>query len=235
MSRVDRASPGMTKDAATMIVVDRSGAEPRVLLGKRHSRHVFMPGKFVFPGGGVDPSDGTMPVAAPLHAEVVARLMRQVAQPSAEEAARALALAAVRETFEETGLMLGRKVAFDAQAEPGPWAPFVAMSVQPDLSGVHFIARAITPPGYPRRFDARFFAVDADAIARRQEGAVHADAELVELAWMPIREARQLRLPIITEMVLDEFDKRVRAGFGRELPVPFYHSDEDEGFVCDLL
>ena len=217
-----------------MLVVDRSGPAPRVLLGKRHARHAFMPGRFVFPGGGVDPSDGSMQIAAPLHRDVEARLMQRVERPSAEQA-RALALAAVRETFEETGLMLGTKRAFAPPVALGPWAAFVAKNIQPDLSSMHFIARAITPPGFPRRFDARFFAVDADVIGHRQDGAVHADAELVELAWMPIREARQLSMSIITEIVLDEFDKRVRAGFGHELPVPFYHTDEQEGFVCDLL
>jgi 8-oxo-dGTP pyrophosphatase MutT (NUDIX family) len=224
----------MPKDAATMIVVDRSGPAPRVLLGRRHSSNAFMPGSFVFPGGAVDASDGAMPVAAPLHPDIAAKLVQRVEQPSAE-LARSLALAAVRETFEETGLMLGTKGALDAPAEAGAWAAFVAMGIQPDLSSVHFIARAITPPGFPRRFDARFFAVDAGSIAHRQDGVVHADAEIVELVWMPIREARHLRMPVITEMVLEDFEKRVRAGFGRELPVPFYHTDEHEGFVCDLL
>jgi 8-oxo-dGTP pyrophosphatase MutT (NUDIX family) len=72
--RIDRASAkaGMLKDAATMIVVDRSWPEPRVLLGKRHSRHVFMPGRFVFPGGSVDASDGAMSIATPLDAQIEA-------------------------------------------------------------------------------------------------------------------------------------------------------------------
>jgi len=217
-----------------MIVVDRSGPAPRVLLGKRHGRHAFMPGRFVFPGGSVDASDSLMPVAGPLHSDVEAKILQRVDRPSAQFA-RGLALAAVRETFEEAGLMLGTKRAFDAPAEPGPWAAFVANSVQPDLSRVHFIARAITPPGYPRRFDARFFAVDAGAIAHHEDGVVHPDAELVVLVWMPIDQARQLGMPIITEMVLEEFESRVRAGFGRELPVPFYHTDEHAGFVCDFL
>jgi 8-oxo-dGTP pyrophosphatase MutT (NUDIX family) len=224
----------MPKDAATMIVIDRSGPAWRVLLGKRHNHHAFMPGRFVFPGGGVDPSDRWMPVAAPLHSTVEARLVQRVDRPSAEFA-RALALAAVRETFEETGLMLGTRGVFDSPVEPGPWAEFVAEGILPDLSSILLIARAITPRGYPRRFDARFFAIDADAIAHRWHGVVHADAELVELVWIPIEAARQLRLPVITEMVLEEFDRRVRAGFDHELPVPFYHTDEHDGFVCDLL
>ena len=217
-----------------MIVVDRSGPVMKVLLGKRHGRHVFMPGRFVFPGGGIDASDAVMPVAAPLHAEVEARLMRGVERPS-PELARGLALAAVRETFEETGLMLGAKRAFDLPASANPWAAFAEMGIQPDLSSVHLIARAITPPGLPRRFDARFFAVDANTIAYRKEGVVHADAELVELVWLPIEETRQLRMADITEIVLDEFEKRVRAGFGRELPVPFYYTDEEQGFQREVL
>jgi 8-oxo-dGTP pyrophosphatase MutT (NUDIX family) len=110
------------KDAATLIIVDRSEAESKVLLGRRHKRHVFLPGKFVFPGGRVDPADRTMPVAKPLHAETERKLL--VAKPLHAETerkllvgsrlhagheARALALAAIRETFEETGIVVGAK------------------------------------------------------------------------------------------------------------------------------
>ena len=90
------------KDAATLILVDRSGSVPKVLLGKRHARHKFMPGKFVFPGGGVDPTDKAMPVASALDPQSEMRLMQRFHKGSPVRA-RALALAAVRETFEETG------------------------------------------------------------------------------------------------------------------------------------
>ena len=44
--------PGIkVRDAATMLVIDRTGPVPKVLLGRRHHGHKFMPGKFVFPGG----------------------------------------------------------------------------------------------------------------------------------------------------------------------------------------
>ena len=95
------------KDAATLILVDRSGRVPKVLLGKRHARHKFMPGKFVFPGGGVDPTDKAMAVATALDPQAEMRLMQRFHKGSPVRA-RALALAAVRETFEETGLLLGR-------------------------------------------------------------------------------------------------------------------------------
>ena len=96
------------KDAATLIIVDRSEAESKVLLGRRHKRHVFLPGKFVFPGGRVDPADRTMPVAKPLHAETERKLLVGSRLHAGHEA-RALALAAIRETFEETGIVVGAK------------------------------------------------------------------------------------------------------------------------------
>src|SRR6266852_5102012 len=109
MNAVDRdlSSPYVRpKDAATLILVDRSGALPKVLLGKRHQKHKFMPGRYVFPGGRVDPIDRRMPVARPLDSHAQANLMKRLQRASAAKA-QAFALAAIRETFEETGLLIG--------------------------------------------------------------------------------------------------------------------------------
>jgi len=223
----DRSHPTVRpKDAATLILVDRSEKTPKVLLGKRHHKHVFMPGKFVFPGGRAEPNDRLMPIAKPLHKDVEKRLMQEVVRPSAAKA-RALALAAIRETFEETGLLLGAKHEGARAAPDGPWAEFAKAGFYPDLSVLHFVARAITPPGRPRRFDARFFSVDASSIAHKIDNVVHPDAELVELVWVPIEEARKLDLPTITTIVLQELEARVEAGFGHDLPVPFYRKPHD--------
>jgi hypothetical protein len=99
---------------------------------------------------------------------------------------------------------------------------FARSGVAPDLAAVHFIARAITPPGRPRRFDTRFFAVDADAIAARIDGAVGPNTELVELVWLPIEESLKLDMPGITMAVLEELKIRTAEGFTHDLPVPFY-------------
>ena len=123
MNAIDRdlSSPYVRpKDAATLILVDRSGAVPKVLLGKRHARHKFMPGKFVFPGGRVEPADKLMPVARPLDPHAEAQLMKRFRRASAARA-RALALAAIRETFEETGLLLGMRSDEVGKVPPGPW------------------------------------------------------------------------------------------------------------------
>jgi 8-oxo-dGTP pyrophosphatase MutT (NUDIX family) len=218
----DQSHPNLKpRDAATLIVVDRSSAEPKVLLGKRHAGLKFMAGKYVFPGGRMEPGDRNMPVASDLDPQAGARLMRGVQRPSLAKA-RALALAAIRETFEETGLLLGTRVEAVPAVPEGPWEAFAAAQVLPDLAQLHFIVRAITPPRRPRRFDARFFAVDASAIAHRVEGKVGPDSELVELVWLPISEAKKHDLPTITQVALDELQSRVAKGFGHDLPSPFY-------------
>ncbi len=216
------SKPIRPKDAATLILIDRSGSTPKVLLGKRHERHAFMPGKFVFPGGRVDASDKRMPVVADLDKDAVAHLLRRFHKGSALRA-RALALAAIRETCEETGLLLGTR-AEAPNIPPGPWDAFARHNVLPDLSAIHFVGRAITPPGRPRRFDARFFTMDASAIAYRIEGVTGPDAELVELIWMPIKDAEKLDIPAVTSVMLEELETRIADGFGHDLPVPFYHT-----------
>jgi len=211
------------RDAATLILIDRSGATPKVLLGKRHHGHAFMPSKFVFPGGRVEPHDRHVPVAAGLDPHIEARLLRHVQRPSADKA-RGFAVAAIREVFEETGLLLGRKVDAASASASGDGAadPFAAAGVRPDLSELHLIARAITPPGRPRRFDTRFFAADAQLIVHKVDGVVSPDSELVELTWLPVADAQKLDIPPVTKRVLGELEARVAAGFGHALPVPFY-------------
>jgi 8-oxo-dGTP pyrophosphatase MutT (NUDIX family) len=218
----DQSHPNLKpRDAATLMIVDRSGATPKVLLGRRHANLKFMAGKFVFPGGRLEPGDKRMPVASELDSHAEARLMRRVQRPTRDRA-RGLALAAIRETFEETGLLLGKRADSVPAVPEGPWRAFADAGVLPDLGALHFIVRAITPPRRPRRFDARFFAVDATAIAHTVEGVVSPDSELVELVWLTIAEAKDQDLPTITQVALDELEARVAKGFGHDLPSPLY-------------
>ena len=147
--------------------------------------------------------------------------MRRVRRPSAAKAA-GYALAAVRETYEETGLMLGVRNDRVIATPPGDWEAFAKAGILPDLSAVHFIARAITPPKRPLRFDSRFFAAEVSAIAHRADGFVGPESELVELVWLPINEARSLDMPGITAVVLEELQDRIAAGMNNDQPVPLY-------------
>ena len=210
------------KDAATLILLDRSGPQPKVLMGKRRDDLVFMPGKFVFPGGRVDPADRKMTAGAKLDPRTEQKLMQHVKRPSAGKA-QALALAAIRETFEETGLFLGQKRDSAPKAPAGPWQAFAEANIHPDLSSMHFIARAITPPRRSRRYDTRFFTADVSAIAHRIEGKVGPDSELVELVWLPLDGIKErIELLAISEIVLLDLDKQLKEGFSHDLPVPFY-------------
>src|ERR1700744_5671010 len=211
------------KDAATLILVDRSAAVPKVLVGKRHDKVVFMPGKFVFPGGRVDKADNRVPVAAPISRELEANLLKGSPKITPSRA-RSLAIAAIREACEETGLCLGRKSDGAAPKLEGPWKPFTEAGLLPDPSGLFLIARAITPPGRVRRFDTRFFTADASAIAHSVEGVIHADAELVELVWVELGSKPLADLHPMTKNVLNELDKRLAAGApGHAADRPVYY------------
>jgi 8-oxo-dGTP pyrophosphatase MutT (NUDIX family) len=189
------------RDAATLILVRRDGAKPRVMLGRRHSSHNFMPDKWVFPGGRIDRSDFNAPSATALRADVAARVGRTA--PPAR--ARALAMAAVRETFEEVGLLLARP----APPRPGvgPWREFLAQGALPDLAALDFVARAVTPAISPKRFDARFFMAEAERlISLERQGDC---GELDEIAWFELEEALGLDLPTVTRFVLREIPLRL--------------------------
>lgn len=209
------------RDAASLILLDRTGPVPKVLMGRRHERHVFLPGKFVFPGGSVDPADRAIPAVGELHPLIVERLMRGVSKPTASKV-RALALTAIRETFEEAGLLIGRRSDVAARIPDGPWAEFAKAGIAPDLAALHFVARAITPPRRPRRYDTRFFAADLSAVAHRIDRGAGPEAELLELTWVPIAEAFQLDLIPITKLVLRDLQMQIDAGLRHDQPVPYY-------------
>ena len=230
----DQSFPNIKpRDSATLILIDRAEPVPKVLLGRRHHSHRFLPGKFVFPGGRIETVDRLMAAATALHDHHIDKLMQRMTRPSLAKAA-AFALAAIRETYEETGIMLGVRADGPMRVPPGPWQAFTDAGIVPDLSAVHFVARAITPPGRPLRFDSRFFTADVAAIARRDDGFVGPDKELVELVWLPITQARQLDMPGITAVVLEELQDRIAAGMVRDHPVPLYRMLHKR-FVREIL
>lgn len=208
-------------DAATLILVDRSKRTPRLLLGRRNPNLKFMPDRFVFPGGRVDPQDRRAPVYGMLDEVSERRLLERVARPSPARA-RALALAAIRETCEETGLLIGTSEAGAPDSMPAGWDAFAQAGLFPNLEALTFVARAVTPPGLPRRFDTRFFMAEASGIAHRVEGITGPDAELVETAWLTIAEAKKAEVPRITRAILEEIEARLAGGNRPWQPVPFY-------------
>lgn len=210
------------KDAASIILVDRRGKAPKVLMGKRNPAAKFMPGFFVFPGGRVEQGDSTVPHAGSLSEADHARLQAYVTRPSRRRSA-GLALSALRETFEETGLRVGEadaRAAATSVAEP--WREFFAGGMVPSLKGVTFAARAITPPGRPRRFDTRFFICDVSGLEDWSTVKPTPDSELVELKWVTLEEAQALESAEITQIILAEIVTLAKGGFAPELKRPFF-------------
>lgn len=222
------------RDAATVILIRRDdGGQPRVLMGQRGASAAFMPSKFVFPGGAVDPADHALAARHPLPAGLAARLeMRAPAGIGG-----ALALAAIRELWEEAGLALAHSGAAPdsaaLDAAPEPWRDFLARGWQPAPEALGFVFRAITPPGRPRRFDARFFMADAGALAAGPDAFEDIDHELGHLSWLTLPEARALDLPFITEVVLAEVEARLDAPAAPR-PAPFFRHEGGRSFFEPL-
>lgn len=190
------------RDAATLIVLRNDGKERRVMMGKRHEAHAFMPNKFVFPGGRLDLGDCRLTVEHGLHPTVEEKLLLKMRGRPNRSRAQGLGLAAIREAFEETGLIIGQKADKTPRTSDPSWQTFFGAGYVPDLSGLRYFARAITPPGRPRRFDARFFVIDASHVVNVDNPyAIHTE-ELLDRYWLTFDEARKQELPWITREIL---------------------------------
>lgn len=217
------------RNAATVVVLRDRETRPRVLMGQRGAKAAFMPDKFVFPGGAVDPSDAGVELAAPISPTCAARLEEDIVLPPIT--ASALAAAAIRELWEETGQIIGTPGHWPDP--PEDWRGYAARGHRPSASGLQFVFRALTPPGRPRRFDARFFLVDADDLASDPDDFSAASDELSHLQWVDLAEIRSLSMPFITEVVLSEVQARVT---DRNPPasVPFFKNTEEENLFVRL-
>jgi len=205
-------------DAAGIVLL-RQGAHggPEVLMGRRHGKAKFLPDIYVFPGGRVDPQD-RLPSGFEEHLAPGVETALRRAAPRKRPAT--YLRAAIRETFEETGLLIGA---------PGPqpahppkadiWRQFAERGLAPRFEAFDFICRAITPRGSHRRSNSRFFLGDGAAAQGRLAG----DGELVDLAWRPVEAMASMNLVDVTEYVLAEAVRRWRRGHrpGAENPALF--------------
>jgi 8-oxo-dGTP pyrophosphatase MutT (NUDIX family) len=195
------------RDAATLILYRFAAGQLEVLMGERAGSNAFMPNTYVFPGGRLDANDYRIRPAAPLNLATATRMGR--ARITGPRKALALALAAIRETYEETGLRLAGSAPPKAAEPPKGWRGFCAgpdgLRLAPDPSSLLYVCRALTPPQRPRRFDARFFAAPASATS----GEMMPSDELGKLHWVTPGDAAKLELPDITKVVLSRLPEWV--------------------------
>ncbi len=193
------------RDAASLLLIDRSGTTPRILMGRRHSSLAFMPGKVVFPGGRADPADGAITAASELSPSDTQKLMTGMGARASLRRARALGLCAIRETFEETGLRIARPTSVDiARPKHADWCAFLDEGMLPQLSSLRYFARAVTPPDNVRRFDTRFFIAFRDNLPEIQNQKLVPSGELEDLDWVSLDEIGKLDLVHITQAILKE-------------------------------
>lgn len=224
-TRIDKTA---IRNAATVIVLRDRMTDPAILMGQRGSRAVFMPNKFVFPGGAVDPGDADIALAEPLPRPCHDRL----AEDSPPGLQTMLAAAAIRELWEESGLVLGTPGRWQGDIPPD-WQSYAATGHLPTGAPLQFVFRALTPPGRPRRFDARFFLVDAADIRGDLDDFTHASDELSQLQWVRLDEARGFDLPFITEVVLAEIAARVTDA-APPASVPHFRNDDEASLFLRL-
>lgn len=212
------------RDAASIMLLDRSHGPVRVLVGRRNRAHVFMPDLHVFPGGRRDASDHRLNWTGDMHPEVLRRLKAGFGERASESRLRAIAVAALRELHEEANIAVGSRAGTSA-----------ALPFLPDLTNLRYMARAITPPGFPRRFDTHFFALFVDE-AGVDPADIRDSRELEDLRWIDVNDTSAVRLPDITEIILGDLRASLSADaslpFGR--PVPFYYTRHGR-FVRDFL
>ena len=212
------------RDAATIIVVRNKNTDPSVLMGQRGVNAAFMPSKFVFPGGAVDDQDLNIDIKNSINDICKNRLLRE----NKYVPGNALVAAAIRELFEETGQIIG--VEQEWSEAPNNWKDFAKTGYLPDASNMSFVFRAITPPGRPRRFDARFFLIQAEKLQTNLDDFSMASDELSHLQWIPLTETKNFDLPFITKVVLAEVTGNLTNN-GSPSRVPFFQNTTEEGHV----
>jgi len=186
---------------AASLVIHREGRNGiEVFMGRRHEKARFKPDVYVFPGGMLERADHAARPGSSLDPAITGKL----AVGGSHRRAQALAMAAIRETFEETGLIAG--AAGDIGPSPDPsWGHFRELGLAPALHHIDYLGRAITPSDRPIRFHARFFFVSADHLA----GDIIPSDELQDLRWVSLAKRSTLRMMKVTELMLDTLARRL--------------------------
>lgn len=189
------------KLASTLVLLRGRGKDRQILMGKRSKKHDFMPSVYVFPGGRVDPADT---IAKPID-QIHPRTQNILEHALSPARARACVMACIRETFEETSMILGEPTDSRPAAPNCPsWQSIFNQGFQPQIGNIHVFGRAITPPFRDKRFDTWFFVTELDACHTHQ--TAKPSAELVDIGWYTLQDAKALKIHRATAMMLEQLE-----------------------------
>lgn len=193
VSEAVRAKPTIVRprDAASLILLRGEGRDLELLAGRRPGHVRFMPGVWVFPGGAIDPEDKKPWRVETGGAHLPPRLVR-------------CARAALRETWEEVGVVVGQTDPAKRPAPPtshrltGIEAAYAERGINAAIDVLTYVGRAITPTPVFRRFNTRFFVADGSAVF----GDPVSTDELDDVGWHPIRRQPLSPFRDVTEFML---------------------------------
>ena len=192
-------------DAASLVLIRQgSRGAPEVLLGRRHMKSGFLPDIYVVPGGRVDDADN---LPSGFNERMHPAIRRMLDSGGSRRPVAAFLRAVLRETHEETGLLVGRPqggaASATSQGEP-VWQAYHAAGLRPEFADFDFLLRAITPVTSRRRYNTRFFLADG-ALAH---GAIRGSGELEDLGWRRKSELADMNIVDVTHAVLAEAFRR---------------------------
>jgi len=212
-------------DAAGLVLLREGPRGTEVLMGRRHGRAKFLPDIYVFPGGRVDPIDRQ---STGFPEAIAAGLAAELRRGAGRRDPVALMRAAIRETYEETGLMLAAAAQDRPSGATGVWGDFAARGLRPRFEGLGYVCRAITPRGSHRRYNTRFFLADG----AHASGEIKGDGELEDLAWRLVTDMARFALVDVTEFVLQESVNRWKKGVIMDRgPAPLFRYVKDSARV----
>jgi len=206
------------KDASSLIIYKTIKEKIYLLMGRRPAKQKFMPNIFVFPGGAVEKED----YKVSFYSDFTPMNLRALAYKPSLIRARAIGLASIRETYEETGIFVGKTINNSVKPQPSTWRDFEINKIKPRLDILNYIARAVTPVEQSKRFNARFFICDS----KYTHGSITQNNELLEIDWYPISEiVEKLPLAQVTHLIIKQcelyFQRPTKKGKG-SIQIPIY-------------
>jgi len=215
------------KKASSIVLVKGAPGEEEIVMGKRNKALKFMPGALVFPGGRVDRGDSRIVAADQLDAITREKLNTNMVGKVSPKSAHGLAIAAIRELCEETGLLVGKT----SQTPPKhkDWAVFSQNNMAPSINPLRLLARAVTPPGVHRRFDTWFFVMRLEEQHLVPEEGFISSGELEDLQWIKPEDAMRHDTREITRVILVELMNRLKQDpeLTADFPAPSYETRRD--------
>jgi 8-oxo-dGTP pyrophosphatase MutT (NUDIX family) len=218
---VRRPAAVRPRDAASLILLRGEGTGLEVLVGRRSTRAKFMPGVYVFPGGGIEVPD-RLPWSVEEGAEALAPRLRCSAR------------AALRETWEEVGVLVGREVAPPPKTSENLPArlpiehAYRARGLAAAIDRLLYVGRAITPSYSPRRFNTRFFLGDSGDVF----GEPRASDELDDAGWRRIEGGFLANLRDVTRFMLARALALRQGEAGGEAPLFYWARNARRIGIC---